>query len=117
MSLASNQVKAEFAHDLQVGLARASVPEFAHLPLIGMAGKLALNIRGLGEIKAEVLRPVADYYFDIPALALQPVLDILAEIGYVQLITSGKTLNSIIPDIPHFSSVYSGLGDYELIRK
>jgi hypothetical protein len=112
MTVASNQVKAEFAHDLQVGLARASVPEFANLPLIGMAGKLALNIRGLGEIKAEVLRPVADHYFDIPSLVLQPVLEILAEIGYVQLVTTGKTLNSIIPDVPHFSSVYSGLGNY-----
>lgn len=108
----SDQEKAEFAHDLQVGLARASVPEFAHLPLIGMAGKLALNIRGLGEIKAEVLRPVADHYFDIPALALQPVLEILAEVGYVQLVTTGKTLKSIIPNVPHFSSVYSGLGNY-----
>jgi hypothetical protein len=112
MTVPNNQVKAEFAHDLQVGLARASVPEFAHLPLIGMAGKLALNIRGLGEIKAEVLRPVADHYFDIPALALQPVLEILAEIGFVQLITTGKTLNSIIPNVPHFSSVYGGLGEY-----
>lgn len=112
MTVTSNQVKAEFAHDLQVGLARASVPEFAHLPLIGMAGKLALNIRGLGEIRAEVLRPVADHYFDIPALTLQPVLEILAEVGYVQLVTTGKTLNSIIPNVPHFSSVYGGLGDY-----
>lgn len=112
MTTISNKVKAEFAHDLQVGLTRASVPEFAHLPLLGMAGKLALNIRGLGEIKAEVLRPVADHYFDIPAMALQPVLEILAEIGYVQLVTTGKTLNSIIPDVPHFSSVYSGLGEY-----
>lgn len=112
MLAATNQVKAEFAHDLQVGLARASVPEFAHLPLVGMAGKLALNIRGLGEIKAEVLRPVADHYFDIPAMALQPVLEILEDIGFVQLDTTGKTLNSIIPSVPHFSSVYSGLGEY-----
>lgn len=112
MTVASNLEKAEFAHDLQVGLARASVPEFAHLPLVGMAGKLALNIRGLGEIRAEILRPVADHYFDIPALALQPVLEILAHVGYAQLVTTGKTLNSIIPSVPHFSSVYSGLGEY-----
>jgi hypothetical protein len=108
----SNQAKAEFAHDLQVGLTRASVPEFSQLPLIGMAGKLAINVRGLGEIRADVLRPVADHYFDIPAIALQPVLDILAEIGYVQLMTTGKTLNSVIPSVPHFSSVYGGLGEY-----
>lgn len=112
MPAASNQEKAEFAHDLQVGLARASVPEFGELPLIGMAAKLAINIRGLGEIRGDVLRQVADYYFEIPALALQPALDVLADIGYVQLVTSGRTLNSVIPDVPHFSSVYSGLGEY-----
>lgn len=112
MSHASNQEKAEFAHDLQVGLARASVPEFGELPLVGMAAKLAINIRGLGEIRGDVLRQVADHYFDIPALALQPVLEVLADIGYVQLVTSGRTINSVIPDVPHFSSVYSGLGEY-----
>lgn len=52
MTAASNQLKAEFAHDLQVGLARASVPEFAHLPLVGMAGKLALNIRVLAPVQS-----------------------------------------------------------------
>ncbi|UXH76214.1 hypothetical protein [Roseateles amylovorans] len=112
MSTTTNQAKAEFAHDLQVGLARSSVPEFGELPLVGMAGKLAVNIRGLGAIQGDVLRQVADHFFDIPALALRPVLDILAEIGYVDLITTGKTITSVIPNIPHFSSVYSGLGEY-----
>lgn len=112
MSIATNEAKAEFAHDLQVGLARSSVPEFGELPLVGMAAKLAVNIRGLGAIPGEVLRQVADHFFDIPALALRPVLDILAEIGYVDLITSGKTLNSVIPNVPHFASVYGGLGEY-----
>lgn len=88
--MADNQQKAEFAHDLQVGLGRNSVPEFSQLPLVGMAAKLALNIRGLGEIDATILRQVADYFFDIPAMVLSPVLDVLAEIEYVQLITSGK---------------------------
>ena len=110
--MADNQQKAEFAHDLQVGLGRNSVPEFSQLPLVGMAAKLALNIRGLGEIDANVLRQVADYFFDIPAMVLSPVLDVLAEIEYVQLITSGKTLTKVIPEVPHFSSVYGGLGEY-----
>lgn len=104
--------KAEFAHDLQIGLARKSVPEFDQLPLIGMAAKLAINIRGLGEIEGPVLRQVADHFFDIPAMVLQPALDILAQVEYVQLITAGKTLKSVIPQVPHFSSVYGGLGDY-----
>ena len=110
--MTSNLEKAEFAHDLQIGLARKSVPEFDQLPLLGMAAKLAMNIRGLGEIDASVLRQVADHFFDIPAMVLQPALTILDEVEYVQLITSGKTLKSIIPQVPHFSSVYGGLGEY-----
>ena len=77
-----------------------------------MAAKLAMNIRGLGEIDASVLRQVADHFFDIPAMVLQPALAILDEVEYVQLITSGKTLKSVIPQVPHFSSVYDGLGEY-----
>jgi hypothetical protein len=110
--LTSNLQKAEFAHDLQIGLSRKSVPEFDQLPLIGMAAKLAMNIRGLGEIDASVLRQVADHFFDIPAMVLQPALAILDEVEYVQLVTSGKTLRSIVPQVPHFSSVYDGLGEY-----
>lgn len=109
---ASNEQKAEYAHDLEVGLARQSVPEFESLPVIGMAAKLALNLRGLGEIDAAVLRQVADYYFDIPANVLPRALDILEEIEYVQLIKEGRTTKKVTPSIPHFSSIYGGLGEY-----
>lgn len=108
----SNEQKAEFAHDLEVGLARQSIPEFESLPVIGMAAKLALNLRGLGEIDAAVLRQVADYYFDIPANVLPRALDVLAEIDFVQLIKEGRTTKKVIPSIPHFSSIYGGLGEY-----
>ncbi len=77
-----------------------------------MAARLAINIRGLGEIDGPVLRQVADYFFDFPAMLLGSILELLAEVEYVQLITTGKTLNSVIPQVPHFSSVYGGLGDY-----
>ncbi|GAB2884741.1 hypothetical protein GCM10027046_11620 [Uliginosibacterium flavum] len=108
--MTTNLQKAEFAHDLQIGLSRKSVPEFDQLPLIGMAAKLAINIRGLGEIDGSVLRQVADHFFDIPAMVFRPALDVLAQVDYVQLITKGSTLTSVIPQVPHFSSVYSGLG-------
>lgn len=108
----SNQERAEFAHDIQVGLARKSVPEFESLPIVGMAGKLALNIRGLGEIDGAVLRQVADHFFDIPATTLPLVLEVLAEVEYIQLIKDGRSIKKVIPTVPHFSSVYSGLGEY-----
>ena len=65
----------------------------------------------LGEIDYGVLRQVADYFFDIPSLALPEVVRILAEIEYVQLISTGPTTyKSVIPIVPHFSSVHEGLG-------
>jgi hypothetical protein len=110
--MTTNEEKVEFAHDLEVGLARQSIPEFESLPIVGMAAKLALNIRGLGELDAAVLRQVADYYFDIPANVLPRALDVLAEIEFIQLVKEGKTLKKVIPTVPHFSSVYGGIGEY-----
>ena len=103
---------AEFAFDLHAGLASLQVPEFDQLPLIGMAATLAIHIKGLGDIDYEVLRKVSDHFMSIPSYALKPVLEILADIGYIRLLTSGKTIKTITPNIPTFESVYSGLTQY-----
>lgn len=104
--------QAELAHDLQLGIARTSVPDFDEMPMVGMAAILAIHLRGLGEIEYGVLRQVAEYFFDIPAMVLERPLKILAEVGYVDLVSSGKTIKKVVPRVPHFDSVYSGLGDY-----
>ncbi|MCK9200810.1 MAG: hypothetical protein M0P59_08595 [Gallionella sp.] len=106
------QIIAELAHDLQSGLGRTSIPDFDRLPIVGMASILALHIKGLGEIDYAVLRQVSDHFFDIPAIALPQVLDLLAEIEYLSLIKDGKSIKKVIPSIPHFDSVYSGIGEY-----
>ena len=103
---------AEYAHDLQVGLSRTSIPDFEQLPIIGMAGIVALHIRGLGEIVYGTLKYVAEYHFEIPAMVLRQVLGILAEVEYVKLVTEGTTIKAVIPSVPHFDSVYTGLGQY-----
>ena len=108
----SDTKNAELAHDLQMGIARISIPDFHQLPFVGMASILAIHIRGLGEIDYAVLRQVADHFFDIPAMVLDQPLKILEEIGYVTLVTEGRTIKKVIPSIPHFDSVYSGLGEY-----
>ena len=78
-----------------------------------MASIIALHIRGLGEIKYDVLRQVADHYFDVPSSALPEVLRVLAEITYVQLVARSSTsIQSVIPQVPHFRSVAEGLGEY-----
>jgi hypothetical protein len=48
----------------------------------------------------------------IPSYALKPVLDLLAEIEFVRLFTTGKTITKVTPNIPAFEDVYDGIGAY-----
>lgn len=104
--------KAEFAYDLHSGLASLQIPEFDQLQIIGMAATLAIHIKGLGDIEYEVLRRVSDHYFSIPAFALKPVLEVLAEIEFIRIDQTGRTINRITPNIPIFDTVYSSIGSY-----
>jgi hypothetical protein len=103
---------AEFAYDLHAGLSTLQVPEFDQLQIIGMAATLAVNIKGLGDIEYEVLRKVSDHFMSIPSYALKPVLEVLAEIEFIRIFKSGKTIEKITPNIPIFENVYRGLGEY-----
>lgn len=110
--LAMPKETAEFAYDLHTGLSTLQVPEFDQIQTIGMAATLAIHIKGLGDIEYEVLRKVSDHFMSIPSYALRPVLDVLAEIEFIRISSTGKTINKITPRIPVFEDVYSGLGDY-----
>lgn len=103
---------AELAFDIQSGLGRTDAPEFDRLRTAGMAASLAIHIRGLGEIPYEVLRKVSDFYFDIPSYALKDVLGVLADIEFVDLITSSGRIEQVVPMVPHFKDVYSILGEH-----
>jgi hypothetical protein len=103
---------AEFAYDLHAGLSAIQVPEFDDLHKIGMAGTLAIHIKGLGQIEYEVLRKVSDHFMSIPSIALGEVLRILEEVEFVKLVEKGRKIERIIPDIPFFEDVYAGLGQY-----
>lgn len=112
MKISTERV-AEFAHDLQSGLSQTRVPQFDRLPFVGMASIVALHIRGLGEIRYDVLRQVAEHYFDVPSIALPEVLRVLEQIEYVQLVSKSPTsIQTVIPQVPHFRSVSEGLGEY-----
>ncbi len=102
----------ELSHDIQSGLGNIDVPDFDNIKTIGMASILAMHIRGLGEINYEVLRKVSDFFFNIPSYALKNVLEVLAEIEYIDLITKDKKIISIIPNIPRFKDLYQGVGEY-----
>jgi hypothetical protein len=102
----------ELSYDIQSGLGNIDVPDFDGMRTMGMAATLAMQLRGLAEIEYEVLRKVSDYYFSIPSYALKESLTILAEIEYVQLVTKGLKILSVIPDVPRFQDLYEGVGNY-----
>ncbi|NIJ93761.1 hypothetical protein FHT12_002458 [Xanthomonas campestris] len=103
---------AEIAYDLHSGLASNRIPEFDDLQLIGMAGTLAVHIKGLGQIDYEVLRKVSDHLMGIPSFALERVLRLLNDVQFVRLVEVGKKIVSVIPNIPVFDDVYVGIGKY-----
>lgn len=102
----------ELSYDIQSGLGNAEVPSFECLRELGMAATLAVHLKGLPEIQYDVLRSVSDYYFNIPSFALKNALQILADIEYVKLYTSGKTILKIIPQVPRFKDLYDNIGEY-----
>ena len=108
----SPSVFAARCHEIQTGLGRTEVPEFDQIPLVGMAVRLALHIRGLPAIPFEIVKLVASHYFQIPPVAIRSVLELLDEIEFVRLGTTGKTIKTVLPDVPYYESLYSTLGEY-----
>lgn len=103
---------AEYAFDLQVGLNGIDVPEFDAARLIGNAAILAVNLRGLGEVDYSTLRLVAAHHFGIRSDVIDGVLRALDDLELVKLVTTGSTIKTIIPDVPHFEDVYSQVGEF-----
>lgn len=77
-----------------------------------MAATVAIHIKGLGELDYELLRKVSDHFMAIPSFALEKVLRILGEIGFVRLIEKGRRIDRVIPNIPVFDDVYERLGEF-----
>jgi hypothetical protein len=103
---------AEFAYDLHSGLSSLQVPEFDDLQTVGMAATVAVHIKGLGELDYELLRKVSDHFMSIPSFALEKVLRVLHEIGFVKLIEKGRRIERVVPNIPVFDDVYDKIGLY-----
>ncbi len=99
-------------HEIQVGLGTTEVPEFDQLALIGMAVRLALHIRGLSPIPYEVVKLVGYHYLDISLHAARRVVELLAEIEFVKLGTEGKTIKTVLPNVPYYEELYEQLGGY-----
>jgi hypothetical protein len=99
------------AHDITVCLERTSVPEFDLLTTLGKAVRLALHLRGVPAVSYSLIKDVAIYLLDFNADAVRPVLELLADAEFVRLDTEGRTIKTVIPDVPFYSKLFSDLGD------
>ncbi|MFM5338987.1 hypothetical protein [Aeromonas enteropelogenes] len=103
---------AEFSYDLHSALGDYETPELDFLKTLGMAATLAVHIRGLGEIPYETLKLASFHYFKVPSMALDKVIDILDELGFIDVMGTKRRIKSIIPKIPHFGSIYERIGEF-----
>ena len=100
------------AHEIQTGLGMTEVPEFDNLRAVGMAVKLALHIQGLPALNYDTLRLVSTHLLSIPAVAVRRIVKLLAEIDFVKLQTTGKTIKVAVPNVPYYQTLYKTLGEY-----
>lgn len=109
--LDSAQIAAR-CHEIQTGLGTTEVPEFEQLAFIGMAIRLALHIRGLPGIPFEIVKLVGYHYLGIPSTAIRTVLKLLDEVEFVRLGTEGRTIKTILPNVPYYEELYAIVGQY-----
>ena len=105
----ANEIAAR-CHEIQTGLGFAEVPEFEKLRAIGMAVRVALHIRRLPPVNYETLRLVASHFLGIPTVAMRTIVELLAEIEFVKLHTEGKTIRTVVPNVPYYETLYLQLG-------
>jgi hypothetical protein len=88
------------------------VPEFYQLPLVGMAARLALYMRGAPPVRGDLLRQFSAALLQIPSTSFLPVVEILAAVEFVRLDTQGSTIRVIVPRVPYYEDVFRKLGNY-----
>lgn len=99
------------AHDIVVCMERARPSEFEALSILGSAVRLALHLRGAPVVDNELLRQVAIHVLLLQPGEVRPALELLAEAEFVQLVTEGKTIKAIIPNVPYFDDLFGTLGE------
>jgi hypothetical protein len=100
-------------HEIQLTLRDKDVSRFESIPEIGMAVQLALHIQGLPIIEYDQAKFVAAAALGIPRLAFDRIASLLAEIEFIKLggsVAGGP--RTILPMVPFFDELYSGLGQY-----
>lgn len=99
-------------HEIQIATKDKEVARFESIAEIGMAVQLAMHIRGLPMIDYEMLKLVASTMLGIPRLAVDRIVELLAEIEFVRLHKDGKRIKGVLPVVPYFDDLYEGIGEY-----
>lgn len=99
-------------HEIQIATKDKEVARFESIAEIGMAVQLAMHIRGLPMIDYEMLKLVASTMLGIPRLAVDRIVELLAEIEFVRLHKDGKRIKGVLPVVPYFDALYEGIGEY-----
>jgi hypothetical protein len=99
-------------HEIQTTLGSRDVPDFETIPELGMATRLALHIQGLPLLKYATLKLVANHFLNIPTLAVERLVRLLAEIEFVRLQTEGNTITAVLPTVPFYDDLYNGLAEF-----
>lgn len=102
-------------HEIHTGLGTTEVPEFDQLLLVGMAVRLALHLRGLQPIPFDLVKLVGYHHLHISATAIKPVVQLLAEVEFVKLGTEGRTIKTVVPNVPYYEDMYERLGNYATV--
>lgn len=99
-------------HEIQLSLRDKEVARFECIPEIGMAVQLSLHIQGLPLIDYDRAKFVSAAVLGIPRLAFDRIIGLLAQIEFVRLGNTSHGKRTILPTVPFFDDLYSGLGAY-----
>ena len=99
-------------HEIQTTLGNYEVPEFETIPELGMATRLALHIRGLPLVKYDTLKLVANHFLNIPSIAVERIVRLLAYVEFVRIQQTGSTINGVLPTVPYYDELYETLGAF-----
>jgi hypothetical protein len=100
-------------HEIQAALNTREVADFESIIELGMAVRLALHLRGITILlNYETVKLVAHGYLNIPRLAVDRVVRLLEHVGFVSLVTTGKTIDGVLPKVPYYEDLYDQLGEY-----
>lgn len=107
-----NKTAVARCHEIQLAIRDKEVSRFESITEVGMAVQLALHIRGLPLVDYEMLKLVASTMLGVPRIAVDRIIELLAEIEFVRVHKDGRRIKAILPTVPFFDELYDGIGNY-----